>query len=140
MRIIINLLIALTLLSCTTQKRAQWHLRRAHSIYPAITKSDTIRDTTILEGAVKDTTFNYYQKDTVIMREGKLVMKYFYNTHDSTVYLKGECLPDTVYQTTVINNTTIEDKKTFWDKIQDSAYNPFLWIILLILLYIILKK
>jgi hypothetical protein len=52
-----------------------------------------------------DTTFYYVQKDTVIVQEGKLVMKYFYNTHDSTVYLKGQCLPDTVfYEKQIITN------------------------------------
>jgi hypothetical protein len=49
----------------------------------------------VINGFQKDTIFNYLVKDTVIIREGGLTMKYFYNTHDSTVYLSGKC--DTIY-------------------------------------------
>jgi hypothetical protein len=35
------------------------------------------------------------QKDTVIIKEGGLTMRYYYNTHDSTIYLSGKC--DTIF-------------------------------------------
>lgn len=69
--------------------------------------SDTtfVHDTIITSISEHDTTFYYKQIDTVVVREGKLVMKYFYN--DSTVYLRGECLPDTVfYERQIITNNT----------------------------------
>lgn len=60
-------------------------------------KRDTVYryDTTFVRESRKDTVFHYLQKDTVIVHEGRLTMKYFYNTHDSTIYLNGKC--DTVF-------------------------------------------
>ena len=58
--------------------------------------SDTVYKEMIVEvpKVVTDTVFNYYSKDTVIIKEGRLTMKYYYNHFDSTVFLQGEC--DTV--------------------------------------------
>lgn len=42
----------------------------------------------------KDTIFSFQQKDTVIIREGRLTVKYHYNSHDSTVYVAGKCDPE----------------------------------------------
>lgn len=41
----------------------------------------------------KDTIFNYNSKDTVILKEGKLTVKYFYSR--DSVLLKGICAADT---------------------------------------------
>ena len=54
-----------------------------------------------------DTIFKHTSssRDTVIIREGRLTMRYFYNTHDSTIFLSGKC--DTITITkrvpTIIN-------------------------------------
>lgn len=56
-----------------------------------------VKDTVITNTIKRDTVFKYYTRDTVVVREGKLVMKYFYNSHDSTVYLNGNCKGDTIY-------------------------------------------
>lgn len=60
--------------------------------------SDTVYKTieVVVDKVETDTVFkhSYTSKDTVIIKEGRLTMKYFYNTHDSTVYLTGKC--DTV--------------------------------------------
>lgn len=56
----------------------------------------TLHDTVITKELHTDTVFKYYQRDTVVVREGKLVMKYFYNSHDSTVYLQGKSISDTI--------------------------------------------
>jgi len=79
--------------SCT----CDYHLRKAKSKCGYTTKTDTIyrNDTTFINRVTKDTVFNYYSRDTVVIKEGRLTMKYFYNNHDSTVYLKGQC--DTVF-------------------------------------------
>ena len=85
-----------------------YHLSRAKKKCLNTSLSDTVRihDTLYTKEVQRDTTFFYKTKDSVIVREGKLVLKYFYNSHDSTVYLKGECLPDTVfYEKQVIVNS-----------------------------------
>ena len=73
--------------------------------------SDTtiVRDTIYSTSVKKDSLFFFNQKDTVVIREGKLVMKYFYN--DSTVYLKGECLTDTIYRDKIIVTNSTEFKE-----------------------------
>ncbi len=91
-----HLLLILTLLisfSCTCERKLDKVLKKC----PELLLNDTIRirDTIVINGVQKDTIFNYLVKDTVIIREGGLTMKYFYNTHDSTIYLSGKC--DTIY-------------------------------------------
>lgn len=88
--IIITLLLAY---SCTCERKLDKVLKKC----PELLLNDTIRirDTIVINGVQKDTIFNYLVKDTVIIREGGLTMKYFYNTHDSTIYLSGKC--DTIY-------------------------------------------
>jgi len=49
-------------------------------------------DTIFIPKVHTDSIFYYNQTDTVIVKEGRLTMRYFY--HDSLVYLSGEC--DTV--------------------------------------------
>jgi hypothetical protein len=60
----------------------------------AFTDTLTVRDTVMVPSVQTDTIFKP-GRDTVIIREGRLTMKYFYNSSDSTVYLSGKC--DTVY-------------------------------------------
>lgn len=72
-----------------------WHLERAEKKCGKRTIQDTliIHDTIKVSSVRKDTVFRYNQTDTVIVKEGRLTMKYFY--HDSLVYLSGKC--DTVF-------------------------------------------
>lgn len=67
------------------------------------TETITVRDTIIVPEVHKDTIFNYFTKDTVIIREGALTVKYSYNSHDSTVFLKGKC-----DEQTIIKERTVE--------------------------------
>lgn len=104
-------IIALFMIICTASScDCQYHLKRAKKKCGIISQSDTtyVHDTTLVASVQRDTVFHYYQKDTVIVREGRLTMKYFYNTKDSTVYLNGKC--DTVFivkdQPVAINNNT----------------------------------
>lgn len=78
-------------------------------------KHETIIDTIHVEKAEKDTVFkNSVVRDTVYLKENKLTVKYFYNNHDSTVYLSGKCDSDTLFVPTYI--TKIETKDgTDWN-------------------------
>lgn len=89
------ILIALSAFFCSCS--CNWHLDKAKKKCGYTTSHDTIsvHDTLRVPEIKKDTVFHYYQKDTVIIHEGKLTMKYFYNNHDSTVFLSGKV--DTVY-------------------------------------------
>lgn len=96
-KISILFLLVLGLLdSCT----CNYHAKRVKKKCGSTVIQDTlyIHDTTITESVQHDTIFRVFQKDTVIIKEGKLTVKYFYNNHDSTVYLKGKCDPDTIYK------------------------------------------
>jgi hypothetical protein len=108
-------IILLTILaySCTCERKLDKVLKKC----PELLVNDTIkiRDTIVINGVQKDTVFNYLVKDTVIIREGGLTMKYFYNTHDSTIYLSGKC--DTIYipytKDIPVNQILNEDSKGF---------------------------
>lgn len=82
--------------------------------------SDTIVrvDTVITKDVSTDTVFKYYTKDTVVIREGKLTVKYFYNSHDSTVFLQGKCDADTVIRKipVIVNKykTSWYESKSLW--------------------------
>ena len=111
--ILIVLVFFITSCSCN------YKLKRLLKNCPELIKGDTltIRDTIRINSVEKDTLFNYYTKDTVIIREGRLTMKYFYNSHDSTVYINGRC--DTIFriiETKVPTNQIIQEnnKNYFW--------------------------
>ena len=113
-----------------------YHLRQAKKKCNQSLLSDTIRiqDTIYSRSVDHDTTFYFNQKDTVVIREGKLVMKYFYT--DSTVYLKGECLTDTIYRDKfIVTNTT---------ELKPDLFNKYKWwilgLFLLLLIIAILRK
>ena len=114
--LIMAYLFAIIVLFALNSCSCDYHIKRAKLKCGYTTKSDTVwrKDTTYIHEVTKDTVFNYFQRDTVVVREGRLTMKYFYNTHDSTVYLSGKC--DTVFIVknvpTVVNTTEI--KESVW--------------------------
>lgn len=87
-----------------------YHLNKAKSKCGYKLSTDTIFrvDTLITTEYSRDSLFYFNQKDTVVLREGKLIMKYFY--HDSLVYLDGKCLSDTIIKEVpvYVNKTEIE--------------------------------
>jgi hypothetical protein len=91
----IALIVFLT--SGTWSCSAKWHLRKAISKDPGLMKEThiVVYDTLVTERVQADTSFYFYQIDTVVLKQDRLTMKYFFN-HDSTVYLSGECEADTV--------------------------------------------
>lgn len=87
------LVILLFLNSCS----CDWHLQRAEAKCGKLSNDTiTVHDTIVTKMVTSDTVFKYFVKDSVIVREGKLIMKYYYNSHDSTVYLQGKCISDTI--------------------------------------------
>ena len=82
----------------------------------AFTDTLLVHDTLITKEVKKDTIFKYFQRDTVIIREGKLTMKYYYQSHDSTVYLKGECASDTIVRVVKVPYTKYEVVYSLWSK------------------------
>lgn len=118
--------ILLLLSSCT----CNYHLNRAKLKCGYSFKSDTIfkKDTVLINSVQTHTIFHYNQKDTVIVKEGRLTMKYFYN--DSTVYLSGKC--DTVF---VVKDIPVVVNKT---EVKESNF-LHLWVIIVVLFIIIFK-
>ena len=94
--LLISLIIAMILIIALSGCSCDYHYNRLSK--KCDLKKDTlvVYVTEITKSVTKDTVFKYYSRDTVVVREGKLTMKYFYNSHDSTVYLNGKCAPDTI--------------------------------------------
>ena len=129
----ISIVFLVVLNSCT----CDYHLRKAKSKCGYAVKTDTIyrKDTVFVNRVTKDTVFNYYSRDTVVIKEGRLTMKYFYNTHDSTVYLKGQCDTIRIIKEIPVQINTTEIKQSY------TAY--FKWaalILALVITLLLLKK
>lgn len=73
-----------------------YHYAKAQKKCAGRVIGDTIivRDTVRVASVKHDTAFYYRQSDTVIVREGRLVMKYYYR--NDTVKLQGECRDTTI--------------------------------------------
>ena len=116
-----------------------YHMNKVKSKCGFTTKVDTLtlHDTITTERTIKDTLFKH-TKDTVVLKQNNLTVKYFYNTKDSTIYLQGKC--DTVVKVVIKKipiNTTIYKPNFFNDN------KIFLLLILLAVggvIVIILKK
>lgn len=92
MKAVYSILIFVLIQSCS----CKFYYRQLDKKCPKIQDILIVHDTVWTVNVQKDTVFKYYSRDTVVVREGKLTMKYFYNSHDSTVYLNGRCAPDTI--------------------------------------------
>lgn len=98
------LLIFLILAGCSMEYRAARHLRMAEKhvrhaqILGANVKADTVFKNipVFVAGVAADTVFKTELGDTVVITKDRLKVKYVHLPGD-TVYLKGECLPDTVF-------------------------------------------
>ena len=97
----------LFLASCS----CEYHLKKAKAKCSLDQLTDTIwkKDSVFVDRVKKDTAFYYNQTDTVIIKEGRLTMKYFYR--DSTVFLSGTC--DTIKiikeVPVIVNKTELKD-------------------------------
>lgn len=88
MKILITALLLVLLTACSPSAR----LARLIKNHPELAKVDTIfkSDTIVIPPAKADTVIYYKQTDTVIVKDNGVTVKYFYNTKDSTVYIRGE--------------------------------------------------
>jgi len=126
--------------SCTPSQRVSRLVKKYN-----LEKRDTVRviDTIITQGVSKDTTIHFYQRDTVRIERGNLVMKYFYNHYDSTVYLQGECKGDTIYREYIreVNSVSLTANKGIRERLIDWAMsNILLLLILLVVAYILYRN
>ena len=113
-----------------------YHMAKIRKKCPHVLEKDTVlvHDTIRISKVTKDTVFkfDYIQKDTVIIKEGRLTMKYFYNTKDSTVYLNGKC--DTIK---IIREIPVPIEKTIF-KYDFLNSNKFILAISMLLAILIL--
>lgn len=115
--LIVLLILSSIIFSCS----GQWHLRKALKKDPSIIMRDTVStiDTVWVEVQNIDTVFKYNYTDTVIIQnKDSVIVKYFYNQKDSTVYLSADC-PDCpkVTETKTIENI-YRVEPSFWEKTQ----------------------
>lgn len=113
------LLCALILWLCLSSCNCERRIDRLSKKCGRDWASDTIVlfDTFKIKDSKTDTIFKYFQRDTVIIREGRLTMKYYYNNHDSTVYLSGKC--DTIFVPRIIKvpYEKVEVDYNWWNKL-----------------------
>lgn len=99
------IIILILLSSCS----AKWHLKQAQKKDPSIFQSDTLilRDTIYTQESRIETVFKP-GKDTTIIKEGKLTIKYF--KKDSLVYLSGKCESDTIVKENTVIKTVYKER------------------------------
>lgn len=122
------LILILALFSCSPEVR----LKRLIDRHPEFVKSDTVivHDTTFIPGSKKDTLFSS-SSDTVYLKDGKTIVKYFYNTTEKTNYLSSETKPDTIIKVVKVP----VDRVTY---VNDYTYLWYIFIGIIILIVIIL--
>lgn len=88
MKYLIAILSVLTLLSCSSERKAQYHYKKAlkHGL-KVVNDSDTIRITTL-------DSFPVIKNDTIIWEK-------FYTTKDTVVFFKNVWVPKTKWQTRI---------------------------------------
>lgn len=140
-RFTLSPLLFIGILVCISSCSPQQRIARIANKYNLV-KSDTIfkKDTVIVEGSMRDTTIHYYQRDTIVLKENNMTLRYYYNIHDSTVYLRGECAADTIYRNipVAINSINVTEKFSFIKTFLTG--NIISILILLTILYIVFKN
>ena len=130
LNIFILMLIFLLFLYMTSCS-CEYHLKKAKAKCSLDQLTDTIwkKDSVFVDRVHKDTAFYFNQSDTVIIKEGRLTMKYFYR--DSTVYLSGTCDTIKVIREVpvIVNKTELKDN---WSDLK--------WYLLLIVILFALYK
>lgn len=133
---IIILICVILLTSCS----ARWHLKQAKK-KGAETRIDTVYvEKSIYIPSVKtDTVFESKPGDTIIIQKDRLRMRYV-NLPGDTVYLEGECLPDTIrikIPVTVTNKITVPPSK--WAQIMP-VLCTILALLLILAIILLLRK
>jgi hypothetical protein len=119
------LIILLLFASCSPQKR----LNRLLDKHPQLTAKDTvmINDTIITEHISHDTLLNWATLyDTAYIEKERLRIKIV--RHNDSIYIKGECLSDTIYR----QHKVYVDKIIYKKNKKDGWINRGLFFLLLI--------
>lgn len=110
LKITIGLILLYILIAVTSCGQKSWTKRGYNHGW---IKSEIKYDTFYTDSVTKDTVFRFgVVRDTVVIKEDKLTVKYFYNSNDSTVYLYGKCDPDSII--VPVEVIRIETKKPEW--------------------------
>jgi hypothetical protein len=137
---VIALFWAITILSCSPQQRLAALVKR----HPELIKHDTIFkvDTFKISEVRKDTVFyNQVTRDTVVIKQDHLTIKYF-NSRDS-IFISGKC--DSIIKIVRVPveiNTVEAQAQTGWNKFWNSAKDYLIVALLgaIIVLMILMKK
>lgn len=128
MQKIIILFLLISFASCDPAKRISRIVKR----HPELVKVDTVwkKDTIVSKLVKHDSLFNFYQPDTVYIKEGKLNVKYVFNK-DSTVYIQGKCDADTVYKyyPVQVNSLNVAKALTRVERFKIWMFNNWWWLL-----------
>ena len=125
MKYLIAILSVLTLLSCSSERKAQYHYRKAlkHGL-KVVNDSDTIRITTL-------DSFPVIKNDTIVWEK-------FITTKDSVVFFKNVYIPKTRFQTRIEYKERVKtlriEGKTKWKTakaVQVVKYRTNWWVVLI---------
>lgn len=119
-KIVITIVIAIAIITtngCITPQRKLAKLLEKH---PELSKDSItyVFDTIIQKYKYTDTVFND-KIDTLIKIENNVKISYFHDTLLKKIYIKGECLPDTIIKKNpiyikTIKNQIVQKKDFFW--------------------------
>jgi len=133
-KILLGILLFTFFISCSPQKKLNRLIKRNPHLAGKVTIYS--RDTIVTQSVSKDTLFSFTNtKDTVILKQDNMTIKYFYDTKTDSVYLKGKC--DTVWITrdVPISVTNISSQQSFVDTIKGKLWLIFIILVLLFLLF-----
>jgi len=111
--------------------------------HPECLKLDSVlvADTFIVNRVESDTLFKFSEMhDTVVVKNDRLTIKYFYNKTTDSVYLQGVCDTDTLiryrwrYRERILARP---EGLTFWHKL---GIGMFILLLLLIIAYLITRR
>jgi len=132
------LFMMLSISGCTCEAK----LARVVKKCPSLLKdtSITIHDTVYSKLVETDTVFNFFStRDTVVLMKDNVITKYFYNSHDSTVFLESTALPQRITTTRTIKVPVVVYQENVWSFLKSYWWLPLL-IILTFFVYLKLKK
>lgn len=128
MRKLFSIFLICLLFSCDPGKRIARIIKR----HPELVKVDTVwkKDTIYTKGAAKDSTFHFYQHDTVVLKQDNLTVKYFFNK-DSTIYINGKCKADTIVKMYPIqvNSVSVAKALTFSQRAKLWVWGNWWWVV-----------
>jgi hypothetical protein len=133
MKAVISICLLCVLVACSPSRKLSRLIRK----HPELVKVDTLRvhDTTITEHVRKDTFLNWNTLyDTAYIYKDKLSIRVV-RVNDS-IYIRGECLSDTIYKTIEVPYNYVQPIK----KMKTPAYKFWLFILVLIGIILLLFK